>query len=121
VHPRSPQRLFTEKEARRPGPFADDRVRRAAPLPWWRRPAEIVRFHLPKVPAVPQRDRSLTHAVTHKFLRRGLFSGTRAEPFTPKTKKPACFPGFDKSLRLLIWNSSTRWKHNTLKRGHCSR
>jgi len=28
---------------------------------------EIVRFHLPQVPPVPQRDGSLTLAVTHKF------------------------------------------------------
>ena len=52
-------------------PPPDDRVRRAAPLSRRRRSAEILRFHLPKVPPVPHRDGSLTLAVTHKFPRRG--------------------------------------------------
>ncbi len=50
------------------GPLLD-RVRRPAPLSRGRRSAEIVRFHLPEVPAVPQRAGSLTLAVTHKFPR----------------------------------------------------
>jgi hypothetical protein len=36
-------------------------------LPWQRRSAEIVRFHMPEVTPVSHRDGSLTLAVTHKF------------------------------------------------------
>ena len=50
-----------------------DRVRRPTPVSRRRGSAEIVRFHLPEVPPIPQRDLSLTLAVTHKFPRRGSF------------------------------------------------
>src|SRR5882757_8591898 len=74
VHPRSPQRFFSEKEASGVGSSPDDRVRRAPPLSRRRRSAEILRFHLPQVPPVPYQDGSLTLAVTHKFPRGGLLS-----------------------------------------------
>src|SRR5882757_4216946 len=71
VHPRSPQRFFSEKEASGVGSSPDDRVRRAPPLSRRRRSAEILRFHVPQVPPVPYQDGSLTLAVTHKFPRGG--------------------------------------------------
>jgi hypothetical protein len=42
------------------------------PLSRQRRPAGILRLHLQKTPPVPHRDGSLTLAVTHRFLRRGI-------------------------------------------------
>ena len=62
------------KTASGASPSPNDRVRRPAPLSRRRRSAEILRFHLPKAPAIPHRDGSLTLAVTHKFPRRGTIS-----------------------------------------------
>ena len=45
----------------------DDRATAARSSITGRRSAKILRFHLPEVPAVPQRAGSLTLAVTHNF------------------------------------------------------
>jgi hypothetical protein len=73
IHSQSPQRLFSAKEASAADPPSNDRGGRSAPLSRRRRSAEMVRFDLPKVPAIPQRTASPMLAVTHKFPRRGTF------------------------------------------------
>jgi hypothetical protein len=65
------KRLFSAKEARGADPPPNDRVRWATPLSRGRTSAEIVRFHLPEVPAVTQQTASLRLAITHKFPQRG--------------------------------------------------
>ena len=81
VHPRSPQRFFSEKEASGASSSPDDRVRRPPPLSRRRRSAEILRFHLPQFPRVPHQDGSLVLAVTHKFPRGGICSTRRSHSF----------------------------------------
>src|ERR1019366_2975252 len=71
-HSGSPPRPCSAKEARKSSPHRDDRIWRAAPAPRRRRSAEIVRFHLQKVPEVPRRDGSLRSALTHRFSRRAI-------------------------------------------------
>src|ERR1017187_7235074 len=55
VHSRPQRRSAPAQAPSGTTPLQNDRIRRPTALPRRRRPAEILRFHLPEVPPVPHR------------------------------------------------------------------
>src|SRR5215471_15713168 len=79
VHPGPPLRPATEKEAGETGAPQNDRIRRAAAVSRRGGGAKLLRCDVPKVQEIPRRDGLLTPPDTHKFRRRGLFTGALQE------------------------------------------